>query len=157
MADPCSWLPALVLFNGDWNEYVEIIYGHFRTDFIEHAPKLRGKPCWIHRKPLSEGKEPTFWHITSEGEVEAERTPDLRRCERIRWPRPLIEGVPHSRINFWRVRRRKKWRLNIAPIDFSYLVSVAELKQSVLLVTAFWVEMEHQRNKLRAEWQKAKV
>jgi hypothetical protein len=31
--------------------------------------------------------------MIQEGRTEDERTPDLRRCERIRWPRPIIERL----------------------------------------------------------------
>jgi hypothetical protein len=154
-----AWLPPLISFNdyGDWDVYVEVIYGHFRTDFVHSRPSFAGKPCWITSGPLSAGKEPTFWHITSTGKVEDERTPDLRRCERIRWPRPLIEAHPTNAMCSWRVKRDKKWRLNLAPLDFSYLVVLADLKKSVLLITTYWVAQEHHRQKLKKEWEQGKV
>lgn len=160
MADPCSWLPALVLFSdhhGDWNTYVEVIYAHFRTDFVQYIPRLANKPCRINCYPLTDGKEPTFWHIISEGEAEEDRIPDFRRCERIRWPRPLIEQVPCAHVNSWRVKRGSKWRINLAPTDFSYLVVLAEKSQSVFLITTFHIEMDHRRRKLRQEWEKGKL
>ncbi|MNH30689.1 hypothetical protein D3C79_909980 [compost metagenome] len=45
------------------------------------------KRLGLKRHPVIQGKEATFWHMISEGNDEAERLPDLRRCERIRWPR----------------------------------------------------------------------
>lgn len=160
MADACSWLPELILLaqhNGDWDQYVEVLYGHFRADFVVYRPKLSNKPCWITSQPLSDGKEPTFWHITSDGPVEEERVPDLRRCERIRWPRPLMEAVPCAHVHSWRVKRGSKWRINLAPTDFSYLVVVAELNNSVLLITTIFIERRHRREKLKAEWEKGKL
>lgn len=160
MSAACAWLPPLIFlhdYGGDWDAYVEVIYGHFRADFVEHRPSLNGRRCCITTAPVSAGKEATFWHITSEGKIEEERTPDLRRCERIRWPRPLIEAFPCGRILAWRVKRGKKWRLNLAPTDFSYLVVLAELTHSVLLITAFWVEQGHQRRKLNREWETGRV
>lgn len=160
MADSCAWLPALVLFsdhNGDWDTYREVIYGHFRTDFIDYIPRFTNKRCFVNRSPLVEGKEPTFWHIITEGDIEEDRTPDLRRCERIRWPRPLIEQVPCAHVNSWRVKRGKKWRINLAPADFSYLVVLSENSNSVFLITTFHVEREHRRRKLKAEWEKGRL
>jgi hypothetical protein len=160
MADPCAWLPALVTlsdYHGDWDIYREVIYEHFRTDFLAYIPKFTGKPCRVNRAPLVDGKEPTFWHIITEGKEEENRIPDLRRCERIRWPRPMIEQVPCAHVNSWRVRRGKKWRINLAPTDFSYLVVLAEKSNSVFLITTFHVERDHRRRKLKAEWEKGKL
>lgn len=160
MSDACSWLPALIYFadhGGDWHAYVDVLHGHFRADFVNHRPSLARRPCRIIHQPLDCGKEPTFWHITSVGAVEAERTPDLRRCERIRWPRPIIEIFPNDCVKAWRVRRGQKWRINLAPSDFSYLVVLQDYPNRVLLITAFYVEQTHRRQKLGAEWKANKV
>ena len=92
-----SWLPPLVLlesFGGNWTEYIEEVYAQFKRDFVDSKPSFRGVRMGLKRYPMEQGKEGTFWHMTSEGKVEADRLPDLRRCERIGWPRTLIEKVP---------------------------------------------------------------
>lgn len=94
-----AWLPDLVLFedfDGDWGKYLDVIYAYFKKDFADSQPVFRGKRLGLKRHPLSQGKEATFWHMISEGENEDERLPDLRRCERIRWPKPTIE-LPENR------------------------------------------------------------
>ena len=154
MSDPCFWLPPLIMLTdhgGEWGLYLEVIYDHFRRDFVDHCPSLDGRPCRVFGK-LVDGKEETFWHITSTGEVEDERIPDLRRCERVRWPRPLIETFPADLVRAWRVERKKKKRINLAPSDFSYLVVLDERPRRVSLITAYWIEKEHHRRKLRTEW-----
>ena len=98
------------------------------------------------------GKEATFWHIISEGDVESERLPDLRRCERIRWPRPMIEAIKFSHIKWWRNKRKEEERIVIALEDFSYVVVLADRGEYVLLWTAYYVEQEHRRQKLRKEY-----
>jgi hypothetical protein len=41
-----------------------------------------------------------------EGRVEDDRTPDLRRCERIRWVRWIIESAAtHAEIDEWQISR----------------------------------------------------
>ena len=44
--------------------------------------------------------------LVQEGKVEDDRTPDLRRCERIRWPRPIIEHESEDSILVWENERR---------------------------------------------------
>ncbi len=46
----------------------------------------------MKKHPLVDGKEYTFYHITHKGNIENDRTPELRRCERIGWARPVIEN-----------------------------------------------------------------
>jgi hypothetical protein len=150
----CGWLPPLVELSssgGDWNAYVEVLYSHFCNDFIRGTPSFPGRRWAMKRYPLLRGKEATFWHIVSEGPVEDERLPSLRRCERIRWPRALIDAFGTQRVRFWKQRRGREIRIALAPESFEYLVILADRGQSVLLWTAFPVEYRHQRRKLEAE------
>ncbi len=147
-------LPPLVLFEdyqGDWHQYLEAIYQYFCKDFVTSKPDYGGKRFALKRHPMIKGKEATFWHIISEGDVESERLPDLRRCERIRWPRPIIEGIKSSHLKYWRSKRKEEERIVIALADFSYVVVLADRGEYVLLWTAYYVEQEHRRQKLRRE------
>jgi len=112
----------------------------------------------MKRYPMALGKEATFWHLIQEGPVEEDRVPDLRRCERIRWPRPMIEGLQSGQVRVWKNFRGGNERIVIAVSDFSYVVILDEREDFVLLWTAYFVERGHQRRKLAkefAEWQKA--
>jgi hypothetical protein len=89
-----DWLPPLVAladYGGDWERYLAALYDFFRQDFVDDKPLFEGKSLAVKRLPTSQGKEATFWHLISEGRQEEERLPDLRRCERIRWIRRIIE------------------------------------------------------------------
>jgi hypothetical protein len=99
------------------------------------------------------GKEATFWHIISEGEVESERLPDLRRCERIRWPRAIIDTSNFGFVKCWKTNRKGDERIALALEDFSYVVVLADRGEFVLLWTAYYVEQEHRRQKLRKEYE----
>lgn len=88
-------LPPLLLledFGHNWDEYFEAIYKIFCRDFVVSKPNFEGKRFALKKHPMIKGKEATFWHIISEGRLEDNRLPDLRRCERIGWPRPIIEA-----------------------------------------------------------------
>ena len=154
------WLPPLVLFQdsgGDWDCYVELLYKWFSEDFLQSKPAWPGKRVQLKRYPLSQGKEATFWHMVSTGDNEDSRLPDLRRCERIRWPQPVMEAFsgghshPTSPIVWWKSERRGESRFLIAPPDFSYLVVVADRGDYVLPWTHFVVEQAHRQVKLRRE------
>ena len=51
----------------------------------------------LHEKPF------TYWHLISEGEVEWDRKPDIRRCERIAWARDILNNAEDKRIKTWDV------------------------------------------------------
>jgi len=156
MSEPLDWLPNLVLFEaheGDWAKYIEAIYTVFRKDFVLSRPKFQGRPLNLKRHPISEGREATFWHFISEGATEADRIPDLRRCERIAWPRPIIEAVEAGqRVRCWPNIRSREQRFVLAVEDFSYVVVLADRGNFLLPWTAYCVEREHQRRKLEKEY-----
>jgi hypothetical protein len=144
---PTGWLPPLVLFeqySGNWRAYEDALYAFFKADFIDSEPSYPGRRWAVKRHPEFQGREATFWHITSEGEVEAERTPDLRRCERIRWPRPMIDACRTDRLRCWPQTRRnraggRETRIVIATPDFSYLVILADRESYIMLWTTIHI------------------
>jgi hypothetical protein len=162
---PLSWLPCLVLLenhNGDWTIYQEVLYQHFTRDFVTSRPTYRGHRLRLKRHPLTDGKEATFWHMITEGPNEHERLPELRRCERICWPRPMIDIVPDLKLRVWSQTRNGEVRIAIAVHDFSYVVILAERQSEdgavyYLPWTAFHVEREHRRKKYEKEWNKNKL
>ena len=156
MSSSTDLLPPLVLLEdceSNWHQYLETIYQFFCQDFVSSKPNFEGKRFALKRHPIIKGKEATFWHMISEGNVEDERLPDLRRCERIRWPRPMIEALESSHIKWWRNKRKEEERIVIALEDFSYVVVLADRGEYVLLWTAYCVEQEHRRQKLQREYE----
>jgi len=150
-----DWLPDLVTmaeFEGQWPDYLDAIYDIFRRDFVQSKPRYVAKRFALKRHPLSEGKEATFWHLISEGSNEKERTPDMRRCERIGWPRPMIEAIGLGNVCVWKNERRGNKRVVIALNDFSYVVILDDRADYVLLWTAYCVEQQHRRKKLEKEY-----
>lgn len=154
MTTSYSWLPSLVLLEdagGDWREYVERVYAHFYNDFVTSRPSFGKRRCTYAVEPKHDRKPAFFWHLISEGRVEEERTPDLRRCERIRWPKPVIERSPESGVVTWHTRRGKHRRLMIALDDFSYVAVLEDRNTYLIAITAFCVDTDHRREKLRKE------
>ena len=141
---------------------IQTIRSH-EAEQLQLADLLIGAVSYINRElaenkaklPMIKGKEATFWHIISEGAVESERLPDLRRCERVRWPRAIITAFnSHSDVvKYWRNRRKSEERVILALDDFSYIVVLADRGKYMLLWTAYCVEREHQKNRLRREYE----
>lgn len=151
MSEFYEWLPDLELFgihNGDWDKYLNVLYHIFEIDFINSKPTFRGRRLGLKRFPLSNGKEATFWHMTSEGYEESNRTPDLRRCERIRWPRPSIDNCDTAGIRIWTEPRGNESRIHIYLEEETYLVVLADRTDYILPWTAYYVERTHQQQKL---------
>lgn len=154
MSDATNWLPKLMLlaaYDGQWHAYLNAIYQVFRQDFVQNKPRYPNKRFALKRFPMSKGKEASFWHLIQEGSVEEDRIPDLRRCERIRWPRPMIEAIQSKQVRVWRNVRGKNERVVIATGDFSYVVILDDRDNYVLLWTAYCVEQAHRRAKLQRE------
>ena len=156
MRNSLDWLPPLVYLedcNGDWDSYLDAIYSFFKHDFVDDKPVFRGRRLGLKRHPQTHGKEATFWHMITEGKVEVERIPDLRRCERIRWPRPVIEHNDHPGIKCWVSVKKSDKRIHIWLDEVDYLVVLADRCDYLLPWTAFPVTWEHTRAKLLKEYE----
>lgn len=148
-------LPSLILLedhSGNWDSYLAALYEVFKQDFIDSKPVFEGRPLNLKRHPILQGKEATFWHFITEGEVEAERTPNLRRCERLPWVKPIIEGNPHEDIKFWIEKRGQENRIHLCYGDWEYLVVLADRGTYLLPWTAFYVEEGHRKRNLEKRY-----
>jgi hypothetical protein len=156
MPSPLEWLPPLVLFedyDGNWERYLRVLYAYFKQDFIDSRPEFKGTRLGFKRDSMIEGKEATFWHVISEGNVEEERLPDLRRCERIRWPRPVIEHADKPVIKIWENYRKGEKRINLWLENQEYLVVLAVRKTYILLWTAYTVTQPHRKALFQKEYE----
>lgn len=151
-------LVTLLSFNGKWDLYIEEIYKRFKTDFIESKPTYKSQQVNVRKHPYHKEKEGCFWHLISEGNIEEDRLPDLRRCERISWIRPIIENYNSNNICCWISNKSERKRVLIALDDFSYLVVLEPRPSFTLLITAYYLEKSHSVKKKKQEfenWKKA--
>ncbi len=151
-------LPELILlsdFNGDYHAYMEAVYAIFELDFIKSKPVFRGKRLGLKYHPETHGKAYTFYHMTHEGNDEANREPDLRRCERLPWARPVIENCDAWDLKIWRQVRKGKNRICIwleLEDESDYFIVLDDRKDYILPWTAFVLEYGHEKKKKQKEY-----
>lgn len=148
--------PDLILFadyQGDFKTYFEVVYKIFHTSFIAKQPLFNGLKVSAQKHPEVDGIHRTFYHITHEGEDEANRQPDMRRMERIRFPKFIIENSSNGAILVWENQRGRDKRILLFNEAESYLVVLTERKGFYLFWTAYYIEQEHRKNKLLSEYQ----
>ena len=152
------WLPPVIQLSehgGNWEKYLEKVYNVFHRDFVLSCPRFNHRPI-VHDRHLSDGKEETFWHVSSEDDsTTGERIPNLRRCERMRWIRAIIEHADEECVSVWRNKRKQHRRILLWFEQADYLVVLEEKCKRIILVTAYCTDREHTRRKLRRERQRS--
>ena len=156
-------LPDLLLlehFEGVYDYYIEGVYQVFKQDFIDRVTRFRGKQLSLKRHPIFQDRAYTFYHMTHTGDVEHERLPDIRRCERIPWARPTIENCDNWRLKVWpQVRTgkgglRKRVCIWLELMDEPDYIIILDVRDRItLLWTAFVLEYPHEKRKKQKEYE----
>ena len=153
--EPLLEFPDLIIledFNGNFKSYFNAVYNAFKSGFIDSNPLYNGLRVGVQKFPLVDGIHRTFYHITHEGDDETNRSPDLRRMERICFPRFMIDNLPHDELLVWKNTRANDVRVLIFNIAEEYLVVLTERKDYYLFWTAYLVDKEHNKRKLLNEY-----
>ena len=148
-------LPPLILldeYENDWDLYIESVYQIFCEDLKYSNLKYNGQRIFLKRHPCYKGKEKSFWHITSEGKIEEQRLPSLRRCEKIRWIRFVIENSKEKYIKIWKNNRYGRVNICFAIENFEYIVVLGERVGYYVLLSAYPVERERKRQRFNQEY-----
>ncbi|MCU9518909.1 hypothetical protein N7326_03335 [Corynebacterium sp. ES2794-CONJ1] len=142
------------------DEYIENLYQIFLADLVDRPLpwKRDGLSVSLRRHPEVDGRHAIFWHIISGGSgSEASRRIEPHRCIRIRWIRLLveifnIEFPKETDIRWWIDRKRSsQLRYVITRPEFDYIVVIEQRERYALLVTAYYIDHEHRRRKLKKE------
>ncbi|MDE7376279.1 MAG: hypothetical protein K2N16_05475 [Muribaculaceae bacterium] len=149
-------LPELIelsQFGGNFNRYLEAVYEIFADEFIRKRPMFRGIRLALKKYPVTDGKEATFWHMTSEGEDEENRIPDMRRLERIKWPSFIINNSEHPYLRVWENTRGNKTNVLILHNDENYVVILRKGNGYLLPWTAYLIEHNWRKKKFIKEYE----
>lgn len=134
--------------------FVAACYTFFRVDFVDNAPQFRTAHMGLKRLPIREGKEATFYHMTTTGNDETNRTLEVDRSERIRWPRPIIENETDTDLRVWTERMRGENRIHLWHHAEDYVVVISERNGYFVPWTAFYVNYANYRTKLERRWRR---
>lgn len=144
-------LPPLLNFTGDWDDYVEQLYTIFLDEIAKGGLTFRGDPVSCRRMPETDKRWAAFWHLVQEGRIEDDRLPDLRRCERLRWIKYVIENWnTDSSIQWWENNRDGNVSV-LLWLNEEYLVILAKRNGYWLLKSAYETSKPHRLASLRAE------
>lgn len=136
--------PELLLFDGDWGSYVDHVYEVFLETFVQSSVQFLGCRVTAPRRPESQGKHSSFWHVISEAphpgnRNEEDRIPDFRRCERIRWIAWAIQqaGVGGSEVSWWENTRGRDTHVVIWAEEQDFAVILGKRRDYYVLKTAY--------------------
>lgn len=152
-------LPELVLledYGGNYELFIQAVYAVFQRDFVKYKTKFRGEELRLKWHPIYQDKAYTFYHMTHKGEDEQNREPDLRRCERMPWAKPVIENCDAWNLKIWPQIRKGSNRLCIwldLEEEPDYVIILDVRKDYKLLWTAFVLEYEHEKRKKQKEYE----
>jgi hypothetical protein len=148
-------LPELILFEdykGNFTLYNEAVYAVFKNDFLKNRPVFQNKKLALKTHPLIDGKEYTYYHFTHSGNIETARIPDLRRMERIGFPKPMIDFSDDENLKVWRNKRGASERILILHEMERYLVILEDREKYILPWTAYLVEDDSRLRRLLVEY-----
>jgi hypothetical protein len=148
-----SWLPEMYPVS-IWSEKTyDLLYEIFKKDFLLSDVKYRDFKVYF-RPDKDKEKEILFWHLTSKKEKinnEIVRIPDLRRCERLPWVKPLIQRPPNNDdILDWDYEHyNKRIKTCILLRYWDFIVILEKTKEGRrLLITAYYIDNEHEKRKI---------
>ncbi len=146
----CKWLPNTMprYLNETEPEYLARLYQVFERDFKKTQPLFKGYRVGCRKNPITHGYEEGFYHLTSYDYYDTgfeNRILDEQRSARLPWIRPVIENygckdVCCNRLIIWKEKQR--WRL-LFP-DERYIVVLDERKGYFVVVTAYYIDKEHE-------------
>lgn len=152
----CKWLPNYILFqdsNHLWSLYIEKLYQVFLEDFIENTPYFHKKPIKIRINPKENHYEHAFIHLTGKSTHHSfhpnDRTFDLKRCERLRWNRAIIDHYKchfscfHcQKILYYEHYYKNHIRINLFFSDVRFKVILEQRKDYFLLITGYYIDFD---------------
>lgn len=168
----CVWLPGIVcesdifedcidlLIEYFREDYIDLLYEYFKEDFLTNKPIFRGESVFLVYRKSKDGKHGTFWHLITEDSSNKKENFShdklifvRSRCERIRWPKPIIEHESEPGMKVWENQRGHSQRILIWFEKAEYLVILVKDPDNKKLLTAFPVSKKKFERKYQKEFE----
>jgi len=152
MAEP---LPELVDFSdygNDWEKYLNAIYEIYMKHIVNAGLSYHGLPVKYRFLPPTDGKGFGFWHLISEGEDEENRTPDLRRCERILWVAWILRQAGTNPDILWYENKRGSNTHVVLWYPLNHYALILAKRSGYYLLKSAYVIMPHREKTFEKEW-----
>jgi hypothetical protein len=157
MAEKPSWLPGLFIVEPWSRELYDRLYSEvFCHDFKSKPIFYRGHAVWFFPEK-SRDRELAFVHLTSRrNPATGEREIDPMRSARLPWARPLIEHSTAPEVLAWDFEEDDgSINTYVWLREHDYAIIMRKLgDDSRRLITAYWIEFEHERRKLRRKYER---
>jgi hypothetical protein len=140
-------MPPIEIFDGQWPQYEDLLYDIFLQTVVRGGLTFNGLPVKTQYRPETNNKGFSFWRLISQGDSEDDRTPDFRRCERIRWIAWVIENVGGNEgICCWENKRGNKTHVVLWCEEEQFAVVLAKRTGYYLIKTAYIVKPNRERS-----------
>ncbi len=146
---------------GSSDQIIARLYQVFSRDFKDAGCMLRGLPVrWDGRCPYGQLYEEGFWHLIScVNKKTRQRELDTRRAERLSWCKPLITHADELAVTTWDYlegNRRIRTYLWLQEHDYVVILEKRNTRRGevAFLVTAYYVEGESTRRRLRKRYRR---
>jgi hypothetical protein len=150
MSGKPDWLPEPLSLSSWSAQTYDQLYKWFQVEILAQPLLYGGKGVW-HFSDMEDGRECLFWHLTCRKDnLTNERIPDLQRCRRLPWLRPLLLNADEPEVLDWDYAEGDGTTKTYVWLrDHDYLVIMKKYPDgSRRLVTAYWIEYEHEKAKL---------
>jgi hypothetical protein len=132
-------------FGGPLDDYLDTLYAQYRLYVCAAGLRFRSKPLTVSGNVEADGRDSTFWHLTTDSSADPEdkvRTFSLRRCAHLPRVWTVLEALSRGEpsVCWW---RENETAILVAPLDFSLVVVLRDQSESVRLVTAYPIDAEH--------------
>jgi hypothetical protein len=145
-------------------EFLDAILKLFISDFVTNTTKFRSQKIVLKKRPTNwlDGIEYdwTFHHIITK---ENQNNDDIRefsqdRAERIKFPKFYIDNHQSSLSNYkiWSRTKNNETKYYISDTNYDYLVILSQRKNYIMLLSAFPIETNHYKYKLKKEYEQYK-
>ncbi|HLA64083.1 MAG TPA: hypothetical protein VK610_06625 [Rhodothermales bacterium] len=157
MADEQPGVLRLDDYSGEWAQYEEELYRIYTYRVVRGGLTFQGRRIQCTRHPEVSGKAFGFWHLVTEGEVEEQRTPDMRRCERLPWIPWVIRQASESDGRtgpvLWWVNKRRSGEGYVLWFREEEYIVVLSIRPGYLLLKTAFLHEPHRARTYQREWE----